>query len=227
MAVNPSPLERTQSDDKSSRNWRALHGGVYLAFLALLALGPPILLTWPWFWIAPLGGYFAVVALVPPLRRTFSWLRFGTIRWPAVAATTVIIVLTSAVLVLFQVIVRPDVRELGASLPVASLGGVVTAGIVFAVLNATLEELVFRGVLFDAIESQWNWLTAAFATAVLFGIGHRAGYPPGLVGAFLAGLYGFVLGLLRVWVGGLLLPIVAHVAADATIYVLLVQAGAI
>jgi len=216
-----------QGDDKTLRNWRALHGGVYLAFLPLLAIGPPILLTWPWVWLAPLAGYFLVVAILPPLRRTFGWLRFGTIRWVSAAVAGAIIVLTSAVLVLYQVIARPDVSALGASLPVAQLGGVVTAGIVFAVLNATLEELVFRGVLFDAIESQWSWLTAVAVTAILFGLGHRTGYPPGLVGVFLAGLYGFALGLLRVWVGGLALPILAHIAADATIYGLLVHSGAV
>ena len=101
------------------------------------------------------------------------------------------------------------------------------AGFVFAALNAILEELVFRGVLLDALEAQWGGMVAVVTTAILFGLGHLSGYPPGRDGAILAGLYGVVLGWLRVRTGGLFLPIFAHIGADATIYGILVYAGAI
>jgi membrane protease YdiL (CAAX protease family) len=39
----------------------------------------------------------------------------------------------------------------------------------------------------------------------------------------LAGLFGFFMGALRLWTGGLALPIVAHMGADATIYGILVS----
>ena len=116
---------------------------------------------------------------------------------------------------------------LGAALPVGALGGVAAAGIIFAVLNATLEEMVFRGVLFDAFSARWGLPAAVGGTAVLFGLAHLNGYPPGAVGACLAGVYGVALGLLRARVGGLALPVLAHVAADATIYGILVRAGAV
>ena len=87
--------------------------------------------------------------------------------------------------------------------------------------------MVFRGILFDAFEPEWGWKIAVVATAALFGLGHSNGYPPGWPGAGLATLYGGMLGLLRVKTGGLLLPIGAHVVADATIYEILVNAGAI
>ena len=41
----------------------------------------------------------------------------------------------------------------------------------------------------------------------------------------MAALFGFTLGTLRVWTGGLALPIVAHMGADATIYGILVYSG--
>jgi membrane protease YdiL (CAAX protease family) len=136
-------------------------------------------------------------------------------------------ILSSAALILFHTLFRPDVSALMAALPVTALGGVVLAGILFPLLNASMEELVFRGALFDAIEAEWGWQVAVGVTAVIFGVGHMSGYPPGWLGAILAGLYGLTLGLLRVWVGGLALPIIAHIAADATIYGILVYEGAV
>ena len=49
--------------------------------------------------------------------------------------------------------------------------------------------------------------------------------PPGRVGAGLAFLYGIALGALRMFTGGLALPILAHVAADAAIYMLIARTG--
>jgi membrane protease YdiL (CAAX protease family) len=86
-----------------------------------------------------------------------------------------------------------------------------------------MEELVFRGILFDAIDSQWGPWISLIGTAVLFGLGHLHGYPPGMIGAVLAMLFGLALGALRVWTGRLLSPILAHIAADATIYSIVVR----
>jgi membrane protease YdiL (CAAX protease family) len=97
----------------------------------------------------------------------------------------------------------------------------------FAVVNTVLEELLFRGVLYDGVEWQWGWKAAVLVTAAIFGIFHVAGYPPGFVGALMAAIYGLLLGWLRHRTQGLILPILAHVFADATIFGILVRAGAL
>jgi CAAX protease family protein len=213
-------------EPSSDRSWRAAHGAIFLALMVLIALSP-VHGRWPWFWLIPLAAYFTLTALLPPLRRTFVWPRAGRVSPIAWAATAALIVVTSVSLVVYETIAQPDVTFLGAALPAKALGGLLLAGVIFSLLNATLEELVFRGVLFDAIESEWGWRAAVSATAVLFGIGHMNGFPPGWIGASLAGIYGVFLGMLRVQTGGLLVPIIAHIAADATIYSLLVHAGAL
>jgi hypothetical protein len=43
----------------------------------------------------------------------------------------------------------------------------------------------------------------------------------------LAGIYGLCLGWLRVFSGGLGLPVIAHIAADATIFTIIGRAGAL
>ncbi|HEV8063053.1 MAG TPA: CPBP family intramembrane glutamic endopeptidase [Gemmataceae bacterium] len=141
-------------------------------------------------------------------------------------ATAAIILLSCVTLVAYQSVAQPDVTSLETALSIRALGGVFLAGVIFSLLNATLEELIFRGVLYDAIEAEWGWRVAIGATAVLFGLGHLHGYPPGWPGTCLAGVYGVMLGALRAQTGGLVLPIIAHVAADATIYVILVRTGA-
>ena len=101
----------------------------------------------------------------------------------------------------------------------------IVAGFIFAVLNAFLEELLFRGVFFFAVEAQTGAPMAVVITAALFGYGHMHGYPPGPLGAVLAGVYGLALGWLRVSTGGLGLPVLAHIAADATIFIIVVNSG--
>jgi membrane protease YdiL (CAAX protease family) len=66
---------------------------------------------------------------------------------------------------------------------------------------------------------------ALAATTVLFALGHLHGYPPGPLGAVLAGIFGLALGLLRLWTGGLGLAIAVHVCVDATIFGLLSCSG--
>jgi hypothetical protein len=191
------------------------------------AMSVPTLRRWPLIWIVPLGGYFLMPVFVPRLRGSMTWLRAGKVSGVSIAAVVGIMVLTSLALVVFNAIAKPDMASGRAGFPIERFGGLVLAGIIFTIVNATLEELVFPGVLFDAIRSQWNAWVTLIATSVLFGLGHLHGYPPGLWGAIMAVGFGFATGVLRVWTGGLALPIVAHMGADATIYWILVRSGVV
>jgi uncharacterized protein len=189
------------------------------------AASVPILRVWPWPWLAPLAAYAVLLAIVPGMRATFRGWRFGKISTPAVIATLVIGAGACVVLAAFDHFAKPDVRALGEFLPVSALGGLVVAGVIFSIGNALLEEVIFRGVLFEAVESQFGVWGAVIGTAALFGYGHMHGYPPGPMGAVLAGIFGLCLGWLRVFTGGLGLPVLAHIAADATIFTIVARAG--
>lgn len=202
-----------------------LHGVAFVLCMACSLLVPAFR-RWPWAWLVPLVAYLLLVACLPRLRASMCWFRLGRLSIAAVGATIGVMALTTLALVIFQNTAQPDVRSYGAALPLYALGGVVTTGVVFTIVNATLEELVFRGVLFDAVRSQWGASVTVIATALLFGVGHVRGYPPGPLGACFAALFGLVLGVLRLWTGGLALPIVAHMGADATIYAILIHSGA-
>jgi hypothetical protein len=216
--------ELSMTDPRPQSEARIAHAVVFLLLLVGCSLAPA-LRGWPWIWLAPFAAYFLLVAVVQRLRRSLDWLHFGSMSTASVAATVALMAVTIAVLIVFQTVVKPDLDSLRAALPLSPLGGPILTGAVFAAVNATLEELVFRGILFDAMQAKWNATVAAIATALLFGLAHLHGYPSGATGACLAALFGVAMGALRLRSGGLALPIAAHIAADAVIFAIVVSAG--
>ncbi len=196
----------------------SLHGAILLAAMCGVALLP---LGWPWRLLLPMLVYFAVVLTVPLLRKTMPPLTVGQLGGTPLAAAIGLSLITTFVLLVYQFAVRPDASTVSASLPHSVFGSVLIAWIGFSVINATLEEVAFRGILFGAAANAWNVTTALLVTSVLFAVGHLGGYPPGLKGVLLAGFYGLALGYLRLWAGGLALPILCHICADATVFVIL------
>ena len=203
----------------------ALHGGLFVALLSTITyLMQP--LTWPWYLLLPLLAYVAIVLLVPVLRRTAPRFFLGRLGGAPLLCAVALSLVTSAVLLGFHAIARPDVTDLAARLPMAAIGNLFLAGVTFSLVNAVLEELIFRGILWSALADEWNLGVALVMTGILFGLIHIQGYPAGILGAVLAGLYGLALGLLRWWTGGLGLAMACHISADATIFGLLVWSGA-
>ncbi|MFI5379048.1 MAG: CPBP family intramembrane glutamic endopeptidase, partial [Tepidisphaerales bacterium] len=183
----------------------------------------PGLGRWPWYFLVPLLIYAAVVSLIAPMRRTVHWCKPGRLTgWP-LAATAAIIVGSTLTLLTFHAIVKPDVTSLARQLPLHLPVHVAFACAAFALVNALMEEVIFRGVLLDALVSQIGVAWALVIQAVAFGIGHAQGYPPGRTGMFLAGVYGLALGVLRLKSGGLLGVWIAHIAADVTIFWIVVN----
>lgn len=101
---------------------------------------------------------------------------------------------------------------------------IVLAGVAFSLLNAAVEEIVFRGVLLSALTDVLGVRVAVVLQAVAFGVLHLHGVPSGPVGMVMAGAWGLLLGVMRVRSRGLLAPYVTHIAADATIVLLMLPA---
>jgi membrane protease YdiL (CAAX protease family) len=94
---------------------------------------------------------------------------------------------------------------------------VLIAGIGFALVNAAVEEGVFRGVFQTALHALLRPVSAILIQAVSFGLLHLHGVPDGLLGVTMAGVWGLVLGVMRWRSGGIASPYIAHVAADLAI----------
>lgn len=139
--------------------------------------------------------------------------------WLLVGATTV---LAAGVLVVWVVMADPlsrgvkDAIETLTALP-GWLWPIV--GVAFALVNAAAEEAAYRGIIQQALSATFGSRTAIVLQAVAFGALHREGFPSGVSGVVLSAGYGVVLGVLRASTGGLLAPWIAHVVADAAIFV--------
>ena len=193
--------------------------------LLALTMQVPQFQIWPLLWVMPLTAYLVIVAMTPPLRASFSRWQFGRVTPFAAFAAGIIGLSTIITLVVFHRSTHPDVSGYHTMLPMHWFGGIVGTAIVFPLLNAVLEEIVFRGVLFDSIASQWGAAVAIVVSAVFFGYGHMQGYPPGPAGVVLAGVFGLAIGWLRVVTAGIGLPFLTHVVADTTIFILLTRSG--
>jgi membrane protease YdiL (CAAX protease family) len=178
---------------------------------------------WPWYLFFPLAGYTCLALVVPALRRTMPPVRPGRVDRIGLPAAALLCAATAAVLLGYQALRRPDVSHLSANLPEVLFRSFLLGGLIFSLVNAVLEELMCRWVLYDAIAAEWGVAAAIVVTSVFFGAAHYQGYPPGVVGAVLAGAYGALLASLRWWSGGLALPIACHACADATIFWILCE----
>jgi uncharacterized protein len=208
---------------------QAVHGLLLLSLLALpFFFGE--LRWWPLYLLVPLTVYAAVVLAIGPLRRSVHWIRPGHIDRPVLVLTLATVVVSSGALLLWYAANRyeADLGNLGSQIPAWGLLYLVLAGVGFSVGNALLEEVIFRGVLFEALADGYGVATTVCIQGIAFGVVHAHGFPRGVVGVFMASVYGVMLGFLRQRSGGLLAPFVAHVFADATIFgILLVHIHAL
>lgn len=93
---------------------------------------------------------------------------------------------------------------------------------VYVPVNAITEEIAYRGIAFDSASAYLPAVPSLVAQAIAFATLHVAGFPSGLAGVALAFGYGLAIGLIRHISGGLRFPVIAHMAADATIAVLVI-----
>jgi membrane protease YdiL (CAAX protease family) len=210
-------MTASPEQDVRAADWGAAHGGLLLVLLALPAFIPG-LARWPWHLLTPVLIYGGIVAVVPPLRRSLDWLRVGRLDGRILAVSAAIVLISAAALVLYYLVFRPDLQYLAEHLPTGTGMTLLLAGAFFSVTNAVLEEIVFRGVLQQAFAARLGISAAVVLQGVAFGIAHLHGYPPGPVGAVLAGIDGIVQGALRQWSGGLAAAVLTHICADATIF---------
>ncbi|MGA7987919.1 MAG: CPBP family intramembrane glutamic endopeptidase, partial [Candidatus Dormiibacterota bacterium] len=148
----------------------------------------------------PAGAVFAVVLL--GLAAGAGW-RAGRPRLGA----ALLGVAGAAVLVVAWLTAHP-----GMPIDLAPVNGAIALWTPVVAIVAIAEEVVLRGVLFDAVRDWGGVGWALVATTVLFALIHLPLYGAGSLPLDLA--VGLLLGGLRIVSGGVLAPAAAHVIAD-------------
>lgn len=158
--------------------------------------------------------------LAPSVRLGPEVLTRGRVPWLPTVATGAI---TPLALGLWVVVFDPDLGDVvSAYVPDVPVALLVIGGVAFSLVNAALEEIIWRGVMQHALGRLVG--SAALVVglqALSFGIAHAHGVPRGVIGVVMAGSWAALLGLLRRHAGGLLAPFIAHVMADAAIAVII------
>ena len=190
-----------------------------LLALCLFACLCALQVHWPW---PCAGAAVAYEALSRSLNLSCAWRKIGDVSRRTVAAVAASIAIATTVLLTWTALVHPDTAAFRARLPTeAGVGTVLALAILFSSINAAGEELMYRGMLMDALEQAWGrtaWAIAGQAAA--FGAIHWHGFPYGGWGVFLATGYGVLMAGLKCMSGGLVASWAAHVLADTVIVIL-------
>jgi len=178
--------------------------------------------VWPSL-IIPLIVYAVFVFAFPPLRRSVNWLRigqFGGAVWLLIIST---VFLSSGVLFIWFIILNPHLGHFLKSIPRWDPVLLIFEGIGFALLNAAMEESIYRGVLMQAFDEVLGpaWISIILQ-ATAFGLLHIKGIPGGWIGVGMAMIYGLMLGIIRRYSNGILASYATHVVADVVIFAILV-----
>ncbi len=170
-------------------------------------------------------SFTATVLLLLPFtwgRASFSWVRIGKSDGVTRALVLLTSILASLALIgwAFWTDNLGDGEKMMASLAVYPNWAIVVVGIpALALVNAFAEEVVYRGVLQEALHHViGSAICVVTLQASAFAAAHvLLGFPNGRLGYLMVFVYGTMLGYLRVRSKGMLAPYLTHVLADLTI----------
>jgi len=174
--------------------------------------------------LAPLLVFIVICSIFDLLRPGIAWLRRGRITRRGITLGCAVVVISGISLIIWYKLCDPDISEFTAFLPHSSGLVLLAAGLGFSIINALVEECIYRGILWEGLHIiTRRWEVALIIQALIFGVAHWWGVPNGVAGVMLATIYGLMMGGVRYVAGGLLLPIVVHVFADLVIFALLLD----
>ena len=164
-------------------------------------------------------GYAGVVHGVPWLRGTATWVRWGSFDARVCLLSVGAWLVAAVALLIWYLLLHPNITNIvKAYVPALPLGLLMAGGLIFAMLNAAVEEAAYRGVFLHALDrSLGPGFAALLLQAAAFGAIHIRGFPRGWLGVGLALIFGLFMGFIRRRAGGMFAPWIAHVFTDVVI----------
>ncbi len=153
-----------------------------------------------------------------------AWFAAGAPDRPARLLAILSIPLTTIALVAFIASGRTDLESATEGLQSLPTWSLPLVGLGFVLVNPTVEEILFRGLLQTMVTDVSGRPAAGIATqAIAFGAIHLDGVPGGPLGVVMAAGWGAVLGIVRHRTGSIRLVWVVHVLANVAIYTAVVS----
>lgn len=204
---------------------QAIHVSLFCFLLLLLPMTSSVIVSWPFNLLAPLTVYYLIVLIFSPLRRSYAWLGVGSFSKDVILLMLITIIVSTLALIAWVRFMQPDIGPYLDHMRNVPLGWMPLAGLGFAVLNASMEELTFRGIIMKGMDSAFHSpLISIISQAVSFGLLHYlAGFPYGIMGVVMTFIYALFLGVIRNKARGMMAPVVTHFFADLTIFFILVM----
>lgn len=214
---------------------------IYLALLLFFLVVVPyifpakLLLSVPYLWnllpfllsTLPFLLSTLVMLLFTDRKALMPWLKMG--EWTKTIVVTVIGTIILTVMVLIFWASTADYLGIGQALvkQIDHLPKWVVLVILIplsALMNALVEEVVYRGVVQTALMDSFHTLLVAIPIqSIVFSLLHyKCGFPNGIMGCGLAFLFGVMTGYLRFHTKGIMASYVVHIFADLTIGYLLI-----
>jgi len=174
------------------------------------------------YFLLPIVSYLAFALLFPSLRKTLSWWRKDTINFASWVIILGLSTISAISLYLWANYFQDSLTEFIKQLPIGKWYIIFANGVAFAAINASIEEFLSRGMLWNGLEKVFNSKYVIILTqSLFFGILHYSGFPNGATGVVMVFLWSLVLGIIRYRTNGLAGVIISHFFSDLAIYFLL------
>ena len=174
--------------------------------------------------IIPLVLYVVILFFSKSIRKDNGWLVRGDVNLRLILYGIAVVVISSVALAVWYLLTSPDLEIYSEFFPQIEFWKLISLGVLFSVTNALVEEAVYRGILWDGLGKLISDIKIVIILqAIVFAVAHLWGIPNGIIGMFLAFIYGIFLGTIRYLSRGLLMPILTHIAADMTIFFILMD----
>lgn len=208
----------------ASKSIYTIHLNLFVIFYFLMGLFPHFSNN-PFNYLTPLILYAYAVVLIPVLRGAVGWLRVGQFDAKIWMLLVAIIVVSGVALTAWVHESSPDLSRYSRLLPKLPLWPTLVYGLAFSAFNAAREEIIWRGIMMEALDSAFGaGILSEVIQALSFGVAHyQSGFPNGIEGSSMAFAYGLMLGTIRRKSRGMLACWIAHVAADSTIFYLILS----
>jgi uncharacterized protein len=208
----------------ASRSLYAIHLNIFIAGYYLINFFPRFSL-YPFNHLGVLLLYAYIVMLTPSLRGSLGWFRLGKFDktiWTLILITIIVPVIALITWVHF---LSPDLSHYVGMVPHDPLWMLLLYAIANATFNAVLEEITWRGVMLEALDSAFGpgWCVLVIQSLSFAAAHYRNGFPNGIIGAAMVVVFGLMVGLIRRKSKGIVAGWLAHAAVDATIFCLILH----